>query len=84
MRCQFPPAHNRRAIRNDLVRQSGQIILKVVNAQPTARAVRISLAGARGVQATGEIQVLSASDLNAVNTLDLPTKDGVLVAFVAS
>jgi len=54
--------------------QTGQIILKVVNAQPTVRNVRISLAGAKGVQQTGEMQVLAASDLAAVNTLDQPTR----------
>ncbi|MGO9109176.1 MAG: alpha-L-arabinofuranosidase C-terminal domain-containing protein, partial [Thermoguttaceae bacterium] len=54
--------------------QSGQIILKVVNAQPTAQEMRIGLAGALGVQPTGELQVLTASSLTAMNTLDVPTR----------
>jgi alpha-L-arabinofuranosidase len=54
-------------------RTSGQVIVKVVNADATGREVGIRLVGAHGVKPTGEVQVLTASDLGAVNSLDLPT-----------
>ncbi len=61
--------------------RSGQIILKVVNAEASARDAGISLAGARGVQPTAQIQLLTASDLNAMNTLDIPTKVSPATSF---
>jgi alpha-N-arabinofuranosidase len=53
---------------------SSQVILKIVNAQPTSQDLKIALAGAAAVQPSGEMQVLSTLDLNALNTLDDPKR----------
>jgi alpha-N-arabinofuranosidase len=53
--------------------RTGEVILKVVNAAPSSREVRINLAGAKHVEKTGRAFVL-AGDLKAENSLDEPTK----------
>ncbi|WP_165235912.1 alpha-L-arabinofuranosidase C-terminal domain-containing protein [Aquisphaera insulae] len=54
--------------------RTGQVVLKIVNARPGPRDVHIRLEGVSSVRPTGEAQVLAAPDLNAVNTLDDPTR----------
>lgn len=54
--------------------RTGEVILKVVNAAPSSREVRINLAGAKRVGKTGKAFVLANSDLKAENSLDEPTK----------
>jgi alpha-L-arabinofuranosidase len=63
--------------------RTGQIVLKIVNARPTDRDVRIRLEGVASVQPTGELQVLAASDPNAVNTLDDPRHVSPVVTAVS-
>ncbi|QEH31942.1 Extracellular exo-alpha-L-arabinofuranosidase precursor [Aquisphaera giovannonii] len=58
---------------------SGQVVLKIVNARPEPRDVRIRLEGVASVEPTGELLTLASPDLNAVNTLDDPRR----VALVA-
>jgi alpha-N-arabinofuranosidase len=53
---------------------AGEVILKVVNAAPSSREVRINLAGARRVGKVGRAFILESSDLKAENSLDNPTK----------
>jgi alpha-N-arabinofuranosidase len=53
---------------------AGQVILKVVNARPTAQDLRVALAGVASVHPPAQLQVLSASDLSALNTLDDPRR----------
>lgn len=53
--------------------RTGEVILKVVNAAPSSREVRINLAGAKNVAKTGRAYVLTG-DLKAENSLDEPLK----------
>jgi alpha-N-arabinofuranosidase len=53
--------------------RTGEVILKVVNAAPSSREVRINLAGAKRVGKTGKAFVL-AGDLKAENSLDAPER----------
>ncbi|MFL6335882.1 MAG: alpha-L-arabinofuranosidase C-terminal domain-containing protein [Pyrinomonadaceae bacterium] len=52
---------------------AGEVILKLVNTEPSQREVSINLAGARGVKG-GRALVLSSNDLKAENSLDQPTR----------
>ena len=52
-----------------------------MNAEASAATRASRLAGARGVQPTAQIQLLTASDLNAMNTLDIPTKVSPATSF---
>jgi alpha-N-arabinofuranosidase len=52
---------------------AGEVILKLVNTEPSQREVSINLAGARGVKG-GRALVLSSNDLKAENSLDEPTR----------
>jgi alpha-N-arabinofuranosidase len=52
---------------------AGEVILKLVNTEPSQREVSINLAGARGVKG-GRALVLSSPDLKAENSLDEPTR----------
>ncbi|HKX31627.1 MAG TPA: alpha-L-arabinofuranosidase C-terminal domain-containing protein [Blastocatellia bacterium] len=54
--------------------RSGEIVLKIVNAEASSRAVRIRLAGAAKVGQSGRAFVLSNADLQAENSLDAPTR----------
>jgi alpha-N-arabinofuranosidase len=54
--------------------RAGEVILKLVNADPSSREVRINLAGAVNIKKTGKAFVLSSTDLKAENSLDQPTK----------
>jgi alpha-N-arabinofuranosidase len=51
-----------------------QIILKVVNAQPEARTVKLALPGASGLGKSGTMQVMASENLRTINTLDEPEK----------
>jgi alpha-L-arabinofuranosidase len=53
---------------------SGEVILKVVNAGATARQLRVNLKGAGATQANGQLTVLASADLKAENSLDQPTR----------
>jgi len=53
---------------------AGEVILKVVNAAPSSREVRINLAGARRIGRDGKAFILESSDLKAENSLDNPMK----------
>jgi len=53
---------------------ASEVILKVVNAAPSAKEVRINLAGARRVGKIGKVFILESSDLKAENSLVNPTK----------
>jgi alpha-N-arabinofuranosidase len=52
----------------------GEVVLKVVNAAPSPREVRINLAGAKRVNQVGKAFVLASSDLKAENSLEEPTR----------
>jgi alpha-N-arabinofuranosidase len=52
--------------------KSGEVVLKAVNATPSARALRVDLKGA-GAQA-GRVIVLASADLKAENSLDQPAR----------
>jgi len=52
----------------------GEVILKVVNASPSSREVRINLAGAKRLGKTGKVIILQSPDLKAENSLDNPMK----------
>jgi alpha-L-arabinofuranosidase len=54
--------------------RAGELILKVVNTAPSARDIRINLAGAKKVTKNGKAFVLASSDLKAENSLDEPMK----------
>ncbi len=54
--------------------RTGEVILKVVNTEATARDVRINLAGASKAASQGKAFILSGSDLKAENSLDDPAK----------
>lgn len=53
--------------------RAGEVILKLVNTEPSQREVGINLAGAKGVRG-GRALVLSSPDLKAENSLDEPTR----------
>jgi alpha-N-arabinofuranosidase len=53
---------------------TGEVILKLVNAAPSPREVRVNLAGAKGVAGTGRAIVLASSDLKAENSFEEPTR----------
>jgi alpha-L-arabinofuranosidase len=55
-------------------RRSGEIILKLVNATPDKKDVRITLAGGNRYNRIGQAFVLTSPDLKAENSLDQPTK----------
>lgn len=54
--------------------KTGEVVVKVVNAETSAKEVRISLAGAAKIGPSGKAFVLASADLNAENTLDEPKK----------
>jgi alpha-L-arabinofuranosidase len=54
--------------------RTGEVILKAVNAAPTAREVRVTLTGAKQSERMGKVIVLANSDLKAENSFDEPTK----------
>jgi alpha-L-arabinofuranosidase len=54
--------------------KAGEVVLKVVNADPSSREVRINLVGARGVSKAGKAVTLASSDLKAENSLEEPTR----------
>jgi alpha-N-arabinofuranosidase len=54
--------------------QTGEVILKAVNATSTARPVRVALKGAGAVQGNARLIVLASADLKAENGLDQPTR----------
>ncbi|HEV8368444.1 MAG TPA: alpha-L-arabinofuranosidase C-terminal domain-containing protein [Pyrinomonadaceae bacterium] len=53
-------------------RRAGEVVLKIVNAAPSQRNVRINLAGASGVRRIAKAYVLGATDLKTENSLDQP------------
>jgi len=53
---------------------AAEVILKVVNATPASKEIRINLGGARRVGKMGKVFVLESSDLKAENSLDNPMK----------
>jgi alpha-N-arabinofuranosidase len=55
-------------------RKNGEVILKVVNATPSARTVRVDLKGTGPIQGNGRQTVLASADLKAENSLDQPTR----------
>lgn len=54
--------------------RTGEVVLKVVNADSSSRDVRINLAGAAKVNSSAKAFVLANSDLKAENSLDEPMK----------
>ena len=54
--------------------RAGDVIVKVANLSPTAREVRVELAGAAGAAKAGRAFVLAGPDLKAENSLDEPTR----------
>jgi alpha-L-arabinofuranosidase len=54
--------------------RTGEVILKVVNAAPASRSVRINLAGAKQIGKTGRAIVLASPDLKAENSFEEPKK----------
>lgn len=54
--------------------RAGEVVLKLVNVNASAREVRVNLAGAGQVAKSGTAVVLASSDLKAENSLDEPTK----------
>jgi alpha-N-arabinofuranosidase len=52
----------------------GEVILKIVNAAPSPRDLRVRLSGARRISQPARVIVLASSDLKAENSLDEPTK----------
>lgn len=53
---------------------TGDIVVKLVNYSTAPRAVKINLAGAKGVAKTGRAKVMASDDLNTQNSLDEPKK----------
>ncbi|HEY2971074.1 MAG TPA: alpha-L-arabinofuranosidase C-terminal domain-containing protein [Pyrinomonadaceae bacterium] len=53
---------------------AAEVILKVVNAAPASKEIRINLGGARRVGKMAKVFVLESSDLKAENSLDNPLK----------
>jgi len=54
--------------------KAGDIIVKLVNYSNEARPVKLNLAGAKKMGKTGKAIVLASNDLQAVNSLQEPTK----------
>jgi alpha-L-arabinofuranosidase len=54
--------------------KNGEVILKVVNARPAARTVRVDLKGTGSIQGQGRLLVMGSADLKAENSLDQPTR----------
>jgi len=54
--------------------KAGEVVLKLVNAEASAREVRINLAGAAKAGQAGKVFVLSNTDLKVENGLDEPQK----------
>jgi alpha-N-arabinofuranosidase len=54
--------------------RTGEAVLKIVNAEPASRELRVSLAGAAKVGPAGKASILAGSDLKAENSLDEPTR----------
>ncbi len=54
--------------------RTSEVILKVVNTAPSAKEVRINLAGAKTLAKVGKAFILESADLKAENSLDNPTK----------
>jgi alpha-N-arabinofuranosidase len=54
--------------------RTGEAVLKIVNTEAASRAIRINLAGAAKIGASGKAFTLAASDLKAENSLDEPAK----------
>jgi alpha-N-arabinofuranosidase len=52
----------------------GEVIVKVVNAAGSGRAVNLSLAGIKGVKGPAVVTVLASSDLKTENGLDQPAR----------
>jgi alpha-N-arabinofuranosidase len=57
-----------------LDKRTGEVVLKVVNAAASPRAVRINLAGAGNIRKLGRAFVLSSSDLKAENSFEQPMR----------
>jgi alpha-N-arabinofuranosidase len=55
-------------------RRTGQVILKLVNATATQRAVRINLSGTKVNGRSAVASILASTDSKAENSLDQPTK----------
>jgi len=55
-------------------RRAGEVVLKIVNAAPSQRNVRINLAGASGLRRIGKAFVLGTPDLKTENSLAQPLK----------
>ena len=55
-------------------RRAGEVVLKIVNAAPSQRNVRINLAGVSGVRRVARAYVLGTTDLKTENSLDQPIK----------
>jgi alpha-N-arabinofuranosidase len=54
--------------------KTGEVVLKIVNAEASAREVRINLASAAKLGSSGKAFILAGSDLKAENSLDEPAK----------
>jgi alpha-N-arabinofuranosidase len=55
-------------------RGAGEIVLKVVNASASPKNVSLNLAGAKNVAKGAKVWTLASDDLQAVNSLEQPTK----------
>lgn len=55
-------------------RHAGEVVLKLVNAAPDKKDVRIKLAGTERLGKAGKAFVLGSSDLKGENSLDQPTR----------
>jgi alpha-N-arabinofuranosidase len=53
---------------------ANEIVVTIVNADASAKSIRINLAGARGLKKTGKVFVLATTDLKAENSLAEPMK----------
>jgi len=56
------------------VADGSDIVVKLVNYSPTARPVKVNLAGAKGLGKTGQATTMSSADLQTVNSLAEPAK----------
>ena len=54
--------------------RTGEVILKIVNADAASREVRLNLAGAAKLGSSGKAFILAGADLKAENSLDEPTR----------
>ncbi|NML39582.1 alpha-L-arabinofuranosidase [Chitinophaga sp. G-6-1-13] len=52
--------------------QSGELVIKLVNASATAKPVAVAVEGVKGLAANGRLTILRSNDLQAINTLDKP------------